>query len=196
MKARFICVGTALLLTHCAFAGPDYIIKQRAKELSNQNNVRQGVPPPTQPTQPTAPAAAPTRPAAPTLTPALARFQTDLGAISAGAQVSADQRQRLAQQLVAGGLAAKPSLASASKFVDQVTAAAAEKPLPAASRGRLVQELDAVLNPGKYPQAKLDGIFSDVQAIFQENGLGRTKAVALADSIKAMSAEIQQGGAK
>jgi len=93
-------------------------------------------------------------------------------------------------------LVAKPSLASASKFVDQLTAAAAEKPLPAASRGRLVQELDAVLNPGKYPQAKLDGIFSDVQAIFQENGLGRTKAVALADSVKAMSAEIQQGGAK
>jgi hypothetical protein len=51
-----------------------------------------------------------------------------------------------------------------------------------------------VLNPGKYPQAKLDGIFADIQAIFQENGLGRNKAVVIADDVKAISAEIQKGG--
>ena len=194
MKTTFAWVGTVLLLAHSALgAGTDYIIKQRAKELRDENNVRQGVPPPTQPNQP---ATAPARPAAPTLTPALARFQTDLAAINAGSQVSADQKQKLAQQLVASALVAKPSLATASKFTDHLANASAEKPLPASSRARLVQELDAVLNPGKYPQAKLDGIFSDIQAIFQENGLSRMKAVALSDSVKAMSTEIQQGGAK
>ena len=193
MKSTFACVGAALLLAYSALAGPDYIIKQRAKELSNENNVRQGVAPPTQPAQP---APTPGQPTAPTLTPALARFQTDLGAINAGSQISADQKQKLAQQLVAGALAAKPALATASKFADHLASASAEKPLPATSRERLVQELDAVLNPGKYPQAKLEGIFSDIQAIFQENGLNRMKAVALADSVKAMSAEIQQGGVK
>lgn len=192
MKSTFPWAGAALLLASSALAGPDYIIKQRAKELSNENNVRQGVAPPTQPTQPTP---TPSQPAAPTLTPALAGFQTGLGTITAGAQVSAEQKQRLSQQIVASALGAKPSLATASKFTEQVTAASAEKPLSATSRARLVQELDAVLNPGKYPQAKLDGIFSDVQAIFQENGLNRMKAVALADSVKAMSWEIQRGGA-
>ncbi len=193
MKSTFLLFGAALLLTCSAQAGPDYIIKQRAKELSNENNVRQGVAPPTQPTQP-APATA--RPAAPTLSPALAGFQTGLGAINAGSTVSAEQKQRLTQQVVAGALGAKPSAATASKFTEQVTAASVEKPLSATSRARLVQELDAVLNPGKYPGAKLDGIFNDIQAIFQENGLTRMKAVALADSVKAMSTEIQQGGAK
>ena len=194
MKSTFSWVGAALLAGSSFLAGQDYIIKQRAKELSNQNNVRQGVAPPSQPTQPP-PTPTPGQPAAPTLTPALAGFQTGLGAITAGAQVSAEQKQRLAQQIVAGALAAKPSLGTASKFTEQVTAASAEKPLPATSRARLVTELDAVLNPGKYPQAKLDGIYSDVQAIFQENGLNRMKAVALADSVKAMSSEIQRGGA-
>ena len=58
-----------------------------------------------------------------------------------------------------------------------------------------MQELDAVLNPAKYPQAKLEGIIRDVQAIFQENGLARMKAVAIADDVKAIAAEIQKGGA-
>lgn len=110
MKTTFAWVGTVLLLAHSApGAGTDYIIKQRAKELRDENNVRQGVPPPTQPNQPATPA----RPAPPTLTPALARFQTDLAAINAGSQVSADQKQKLAQQLVASALVAKPSLATA-----------------------------------------------------------------------------------
>src|SRR5271167_635683 len=115
MKLTFSWVGAALLLASSALAGPDYIIKQRAKELSNQNNVEQGVAPPTQPAQP---APTPGQPTAPTLTPALARFQTDLGAINAGSQVSADQKTKLAQQLVAGALAARPSFATASKFAD------------------------------------------------------------------------------
>ena len=50
-----------------------------------------------------------------------------------------------------------------------------------------------MLNPSKYPQAKLDGILRDVQAIFQENGLARMKAMAIADDVKAISASIQRG---
>ena len=89
---------------------------------------------------------------------------------------------------------ARPWLSSSNETIS--SAAFAEKPLPGTSRARLTQELDAVLNPAKYPQAKLDGIFADVQAIFQENGLSRLKAVAIADDVKAISAEIQKGGAK
>jgi hypothetical protein len=89
----------------------------------------------------------------------------------------------------------KPSRAALTKLTDDLTAAFAEKPLSPTSRARLVQELDAVFNPGKYPSAKLDGIFADIQAIFQENGLSRNKAVAIADDVKAISAEIQKGGA-
>ena len=51
-----------------------------------------------------------------------------------------------------------------------------------------------MLNPAKYPMAKLDGILRDIQAIFQENGLARMKALAIADDVKAIAAEIQKGG--
>lgn len=188
-------MGTVLLVVGAssAWAGPDYIIKQRAKELSNENNVRQGVAPPTQASQP--PPGVP-QPAAPTLSPGLVKFRADLAELPAGSSASVDQKQKLAQELVASAQGGKPSLAAASRFVENVSAALAEKQLPAASRARLAQELDAVLNPGKYPQARLDGIFNDIQAIFQENGASRTRAVAIADSVRAMSGEVQQGGAK
>ena len=77
-------------------AGSEAIIKQRAKDLSNQNNVRQGVAPPTQP-PPTAPKPATTAPS--TLTPqqALAKLQTDLAAIKVNSTVTSAQKQQLAR---------------------------------------------------------------------------------------------------
>jgi hypothetical protein len=190
MKTFFAILFSTLLIVPCAYPDPAVIIRERAKELSNQNNVRQGVAPPTQPAMP---AATPTAPAGPTLSPAILRFNTDIATIQADAQVTPEQKQKLAQELIAAAQGAKPSLASASKLAADLSAAFAEKPLSATSRARFVQELDAVLNPGKYPQAKLDGIIRDVQAIFQENGLARTKAVAIADDVKAIAAEIQKG---
>ena len=81
MKQMFVLVSaSSLMALNVVAAGSEAIIKQRAKDLSNQNNVRQGVAPPTQP-PPTAPKPATTAPS--TLTPqqALAKLQTDLAAI-------------------------------------------------------------------------------------------------------------------
>jgi hypothetical protein len=176
----------------CAYADPGVIIRERAKELSNQNNVRQGVAPPTQSAQP---AVTPNGPAAPTISPALMRFNTEVATIKGDGVVTADQQQKLAQDLLAAAQGAKPSLKTANKLAADVSAAFAEKPLSATSRARFVQELDAVLNPAKYPQARLDGIIKDIQAIFQENGLARVKAVAIANDVQNVANEIQKGGA-
>jgi len=187
-------MGLLTLLAGSSIAAPTgaaNIIKERAKELNNQNNARQGVTPPA---QPAAPAATPQSPAAPSA--ALTQFQNDLAAIKASTAVTEQQKQKLTLDLLAVAQGVKPSQATAAKLIEDLTAALVDKPLSAASRGRLVQELDAVLNPGKYPQAKLDGIFADVQAIFQENGLGRNQAVVIGDGVKALSADIQKGGAK
>lgn len=191
MKTSSPILLLTLLLAACAHADPGVIIRERAKELRDQNNVRQGVAPPTQ----AQPGATPTAPAGPTLSPAILRFNTDIAAIQADAQVTPDQKQKLAQELVVAAQGPKPSFASASKLAADLSAAFTEKPLSGTSRARFVQELDAVLNPGKYPQAKVDGIIRDVQAIFQENGLARIKAVAIADDVKAIATEIQKGGA-
>src|SRR5262249_36936874 len=125
---------------------------------------------------------------------ALVRFQAELAAIKPDNPPTAEQKQKLTQELLLGAQGPKPSMAAANKLAEDLSLAFAEKPLPAASRSRLTQELDAVLNPGKYPQAKLDGIFADVQAIFQENGLSRSRAVAIVDALKKVSEEIRGGG--
>jgi hypothetical protein len=189
MKTILTPIALTVLLTGTLFAGPEVIIRERAKELSNQNNVRQGVAPPTQPTQP---ATAANTPTGPTLSPSLVRFQTELAGIHADAQVTSDQKQKLSQDVIMAAQANKPTPESVNKFVDDLTAAFLEKPLSATSRARFTQELDAVLNPAKYPQAKMDGIYTDMQAIFQENGLARSKAVALVDHVK----EMQRGMAR
>ena len=43
-----------------------------------------------------------------------------------------------------------------------------------------------MLNPSKYPQAKMQAIFHDIQAIFQENGGDRKHAVAISEDAKAL----------
>src|SRR5436190_8115245 len=178
--AIFVAVVCSLA---CVLAGPESIIKERAKELRDQNNVRQGVAPPTQ-----APVTS-TMPAPPALTASLVRFQTELGTLNMGTPATAEQKQKMVQELALAPQGPKPSRTALAKLTDDLSAAFAEKPLNPTSRARLVQELDAVLNPGKYPQAKREGIFADVQAIFQENGLSRNKAVTIADDVKAISAE-------
>jgi hypothetical protein len=191
MRITSALLGAFLFASACAYADPGVIIRERAKELSNQNNVRQGVASPAQSAQPMM---APNVPAAPTISPALMRFSTDLSAIKGDGVVTANQQQKLGQELVAAAQGAKPSLKTSNKLAADVSAAFAEKPLSATSRARFVQELDAVLNPGKYPQARLEGIIKDIQAIFQDNGLARAKAVAIANDVQSAATEIQKGG--
>jgi hypothetical protein len=193
MKTALGLIGAVLFLGSHGAGGQDAIIKQRAKELRDQNNVRQGLASPAQTPQP---ASAGNSPAAPALSSSLAGFQTDLAGIQAGSQVPADQQEKLSRELRAAAQGNKPSPALVNKLVADLTAAFSEKPLSASSRARFVLELDAVLNPAKYPQAKLDGIFRDIQAIFQDNGLARNRAMAIADGVKAISAEIRSGEAR
>jgi len=49
-----------------------------------------------------------------------------------------------------------------------------------------------VLNPAKYPQAKMDGIFTDIQAIFQANGNSRKTSAMISDDVKALAAEVRK----
>ena len=183
-----------ILGTFWAQADPAVIIRERAKQLSNQNNASQGVTSPAQP-PPAQPAVAPAVQQGPTLSPSLLRFNTELTAIRVESPATADQKDKLTQDLLQAALGPKPSLASVAKLAADVAAAFADKPLPAASRTRFVRELDAVLNPAKYPQAKLDGILKDVQNLFQENGLSVMKALGIADDLKMVAQEIQKGGA-
>jgi len=188
MKITFVLLALAgLLTTNALAAGSEAIIKQRAKELSNQNNVRQGVPSPSQP-PPSAPTAAP----ALTLTPQ-ARLQAHIAAIKPNSQVTPQQKQQLAADLMALAQGPKkPSLGSANKLAQDMSAALVQQAPSEGARSRLVQDLNAALNPANISATHMQDIISDVQAVFQASGVARKDAVVIADDVKAIVAELQQ----
>jgi hypothetical protein len=185
MKFALVLAAANVLAFGNVMAGPETIVRERAKELSNQNNVRQGVAPPTQsppsPTTPGTPA-----PQAPPKSQAVLQFETDLGSIKANDQVTPPIKKKLADDILAIAEGTKPSPAIAAKLAEDLAMAASAKPLDPKYRSRLGMELDAILNPAKYPKSNPSGIYSDIQATFQTNGSDRQKAVAIADDVKGL----------
>ena len=175
-------LATTLLWTISAFGQADVMIKQRAKDLSNQNNARQGLPP-AYPSQ-SRPTAAPAQP--PPQPPSLPQLKADLAAIKAGATVTPELKQKLANDILAGAQGSKPSAASANKLADDLANAFSTKPLAGQKLDSLVQQIDALLNPSKFSQAKPQGIYDAVQTSFVQNGLEQKRATAIVDDLKAL----------
>jgi hypothetical protein len=179
----------ATLLSVSAFADSSSIIKQRAKELSNQNNVQQGVPPPSQPQS----SPGTKQPAVATpLQVSIAHLRADLAAIKSDPAPTAAQKQQLTQHLIDTAQATKPSQPTASKLADDLSTALAQYPMSATDRDRLLSDINAALNPAKLQPDQLANIYADAQAIFQVAGLKRTAAVKISDDIKAVAAETKR----
>ena len=177
-------------------------IKRRAKELSNQNNVRQGVPAPAPPsTRPAAGTPSPTAPASPatpvpvaTAQQGIAKIQVDLAGIKAGVPVTPEQKTQFIKDIaVTVRGATKPSLPTVTKFVNELTAALVEKALGANEQARLAQNIEAVLNSGSMPAIQFDAVIADVQAILQVGDVKRTAAVAIANDLRAVGQEVRRG---
>jgi hypothetical protein len=194
MNRALVTLGATALLTASAFAQADVIIKKRAQEIRDQNNVRQGVTSPSRPAQ-AAPATAPTAAAQSSPTPvqqSVARLRVDLTALKGQPKVTAEQKQQVANDLI--GLAhgtGKPSQATAAKLADSLTAAYAAQPLAEKDLNRLLSNLAAVLNPAKIQPAQMQAIQADIQAIFQANGTDRKDALKITDQVKAVGAEVK-----
>ena len=93
MKTVLALLGAAMLLAVNVFGQSDIIIKKHALELRDQNNVRQGVAPPTQPAQP---ATTPAKGTAPTpIQQSIAKLRADLTAIKANTPVTTEQKQQI-----------------------------------------------------------------------------------------------------
>jgi len=179
-------------------------IKRRARELNNQNNVRQGVPPTSQPAkQPVAATAKPTAVRPATSTPAatqqqnIARLTADFAAIKPGTAVTPEQKQQWIKDIaIAVRGATKPSLPAVTIFVNDLAGVLAEKGLGSAEQSRLAQNVEAVLNSERLPAAQFDAIIADVQAILQVGGAKRNLAINVANDLKAVGAEVRKLPAK
>ncbi len=173
-------------------------IKRRAKELSNQNNVRQGVPSPAQPAARRAAVVAQPRtinpPAA--LQQSTVQLQADLAKLKAGSPATAAQKQQLVLNILTTCRGTRPSSLRVSAFVNDLTAALADKTLEPAQQLRLAQDIDAALNSAAMPSSQFDAIIADVQAILQIGGTKRQLATSAANKLKAAGTEVRRGSAR
>ncbi|MCW5553804.1 MAG: hypothetical protein KIS67_16800 [Verrucomicrobiae bacterium] len=174
-------------------------IKRRAKDLNQQNNVRQGVAPPKQaPAKPvTVPAPTTARTAA-TAPPAtvqqqhVARLKADLASLKVGTPMTAEQKKQLTNDLLAAARGPKkPSVAAVGKFVNNFATALGGKTLDPAQQSRLAQNLEAVVNSAAMPVTQTDAIAGDVQAILEVSGAKRNDAASVAKDVKALAAELR-----
>ena len=201
MKRVLAPMGLSALLACRAMAGPDVIIRERAKQLRDQNNARQVETPPTPPPATPATAKPATPPPAPAaqaviLTPQqanLARLQADLAGFKTNSTVTAEQQQRLANNLSAVAQGPnKPSPQATSKLAADLALALPRKTLTPGERSRLLQNLNAVLNGAAIPKSQMEDIVSDIQKIFK----GSDQALVVANDAKVIAAEIQKTTAK
>jgi hypothetical protein len=198
MKKLLLGLIAFAILPATVFGGSEHIIKQRARELSNQNNVRQGVRPAV-PAQ-NAPAGPVAAAPAPVLTPqqqALSRLQASLSAIRPESPATAQKTELLARELLAVAFASpKPSAQTVNKLAAALSAALTEKLLSNPTRNRLVQDLNAVLNPAKIPQSQMQDVIADIQAVFQSSGVDRKEAAKVSAAANAVLAETRPTAAK
>ncbi len=189
---------TASLIALCAQQGfgqgaqADQI-KRRAKELSNQNNVRQGVTPPATPSPNTPVAAKPAAPAVATAQQGIAKLQVDIAGIRTGTPATSEQKTQFMKDIaVASRGPTKPSLPTVTKFVNELTAALAEKSLGATEQARLAQDIEAVLNSAAMPVMQFDAVIADAQAILQVGDVKRAASMAIANDLKAVGQEVRR----
>lgn len=172
-----------------AIAGPEAIIKQRAKDLSNQNNARQGIVP-AAPGQPAAPAAAPQPPP----DPVVSKIQADLTALKL--KSSAAQVQQLAKDLGAAIRTGKASDETLAKLAGDLSRALSGATMTAAEIFRLAQEINMALNPATLGDAQKEAVLGDIQTILQGGGAPRNQAAMVGSDLKIVAADAQMPPAK
>jgi len=194
MKSSGLCLGLAIVLPVAAWAGSEQIIKQRAKDIRDQNNAKQGVPPPASSAHP---AASQSQPVVLAPTPEQAstkRLSASIEPMIAGANVTTEQRQKLSSDLMAAVPApAKPSKESVARLSDELIRGLVAKPVSGSQRERLVAALVSSLgNAAKLSPPQLDAAARDMQAIFHSAGLPNQDAGKISDALRSVVGDAQK----
>jgi hypothetical protein len=192
--------GVVLLLTTFVVqAGPEHLIKQRAKDVANQNNERQGVPSTPPPSTPPAqPAAAPTpaRPAGPALSAQATAIRDALGAVIKAGSPTDETTKALQQSMAAAAKGkGKPSEASLAKLARDLAKAVSGTKLSSANQGQLAMQLESLLKTpanAKETETLTTAIHDSLRGV----GAGRVDAMVVANDLKVVGLELQQSAAK
>jgi hypothetical protein len=168
MKA-FVCSMLVLsLFVASTWGQAETIVRERAKKLVNQNNARQGVPPPMPP------APAPVQPIAPPPNPALnatlqniAELQNDLSVLETNATI----KTQLVANLNAAAQGTKPSAGSISKLADDLTTGLSGKKLSQDQRHKLAQFCHAIANGSHLSATQEQAVFDGVTKSLESAGV-------------------------
>lgn len=184
---------SALACERCFSQGAQAdMIKRRAKETANQNNVRQGVPPPAPSTpRPATPAAGASSPVV-TQAASIAKLTTDISGFKPNTTPTDSQKQQFTISLAQSARSTKPSLGAVRKLVDSLSSALATATLDTEQRSRLAQDLEAVMNARTLTQSQFDRTIDDAQAILEVGAVKRSAAVSVAADLKAVGLEVRR----
>ena len=192
MKTILTIALLGVLLTEQSFGQGAQAIR-RAKETVNQNNVRQGVPPPAQIAPRPAPPAQPgATPPAVTQAASVAKLTTDIAGFKANAVATVEQKQQFTIDLAQSARGRKPSLGTVKQFVESLSAALATATLTPEHQARLAQDIEGVFNAKSFSSLQFDKTIEDTQAILEVGTVKRTTAISVAADLKAVGAEVRR----
>ena len=204
MNAVKLAITLSLLTGITAPAGSEHLVKQRAKDVRDQENMRQGVPPaspatiPARPAPPAQPTLTPytTRQPAPSVSTQAAAISDNLGIIQKADSATGDQVRELAQSLSTAARGdSKPSANSITKLADDLTSAIAGADMSTSKRARLAGSIERALND-PLNAGEMETLANDVHDMLRDAGAGRVDAKVVSNDLRSIIADNQRGGSK
>lgn len=196
MMKKFSVIAVLLALLCVEATAQIDQVKRRARDLSNQNNVRQGVPPPVQipprAAQPVAPRTVIATNAATVQAKNVAKIQKDLAAIKTGSAATDGQKQQLAMDIAGCARGTKPGSAIVKTFVDSLAVVLPDGTVAPEQQSRLAQNIEAVTNSKEFSPVQYDAILADVKATLEVAGIKRKSAEAPVKNLKAIGDEVRR----
>ena len=204
MKPFYILLNLCLVTS--VVYGQAHIVKQRARELSEQNNARQGITPnaPGGPARPAAPVPQPPGPPqAMVASPEVLRqydintLKSDLAGLIPGTTLGEEVTEQLTKNLTTAARgAAKPSAKMVGQLSRDLSAALVQARLTDANHVQMAEDLVNILNSGGIAASETQAKITSVQATLQRGGVERKAAVAVANDLKSIAGEIQKASTK
>jgi hypothetical protein len=201
--AKFTIV-LSLLMVATAQAGSEHLVKQKAKDVRDQQNERQGVRAaapavvparPASPTQPTVTPYAP-RQAAPAVSAQAATISDTLGVVQQADPITEEQTRALAQSLsTAARGSTKPSANAITKLANDLSNAIAGVDITASQRARLAGKIETALNE-PLTAKEMETLATEVHDMLRDAGAGRVEAKVVSNDLRSIIADNQRGGSR
>lgn len=195
ISSCFIVLAALTLTANAQVNGS--LIKNKAKTTRDANN---GVAPAAAPgARPGAPAGTPgaayvvpSGPAATVLSQSIKRLEADIATMKSKTEVTAEQKLKLSNDLLAAATGAKPSEEAIHKLAASLGVAIASQKITSQDQAKLARDLHAIVNSATTPADQTAAIIKDAKEILIVSGTARPAAQAVGADLQAIVAELQK----